>query len=390
MSVFQKATRKQLRLRMTLDGPAGSGKTFTALRFAHAIAAKMGKRIAVINTESGAIEKYLGLAPDGIPFDFDIVTLEDFAPSIYSQYILAAGGEGYGVIVIDSMSHAWEGKGGSLDQVDKSKAKNSFTAWKDVTPQHRDMIEAILRSPAHVITTMRTKTEYVLEVNERGQSVPRRVGMKPVQREGMEYEFDVVCDLDHLHVLTVTKSRCPDIDGQIVMKPGAPFVAPLIRWLAEGSEVSADYFAVTEADLDKMRARDRQVAAQQPQKPVDFRAQLTAGNSGGASSPPGTVTAPPPAGEVAGSGEPLASEGQVMHIRDLFEQCEIPIEDAKGIIAKRGVTSIKDLTYSQAETLIDGLLARHKQIVQERREAQDDADVAAANAASKNKEAVPW
>lgn len=254
MSLFKKASRQKLKLRMAIDGPAGAGKTFTALRFAFSL----GTRVAVINSESGAVEKYLGLNPDGVPFDFDVCTLNDFAPARYTEAILAAGREGYEVIVIDSLTHAWSGSGGALDLKDK-KGGNSFTAWKDITPMHNAMIEAILRSPAHIIATMRSKTDYVLEMDDRGRSVPKKVGMAPIQRAGMEYEFDIYASLDADHFMTVTKSRCPDVDAKVVPKPGAGFMEPVIRWLNEGSEIPPETFAVTEADLAKFVARTKAV-----------------------------------------------------------------------------------------------------------------------------------
>src|SRR5574343_53838 len=175
---FRPATRQKVRLRMAIDGPSGSGKTFTALRAATALAGDRG-RIAIINTESGAVEKYLGLSPDGTPWQFDVAYLPDFSPTTYTQAILAAGREGYDVLIVDSLSHAWAGEGGALELKDK-KGGNSFTAWKDITPMHNRLIEAILKSPCHVIATMRSKTEYILEeevgTDGRKKSVPKKVG----------------------------------------------------------------------------------------------------------------------------------------------------------------------------------------------------------------------
>lgn len=266
MGSFRKASKKASRLRAALCGPPGSGKTFTALRFAMAL----GKRVCVINTESGAVEKYLGLSPDGVPFDFDIAEMQDFAPTRYTQLIQEAGRDGYDVIIIDSLSHAWAGSGGALELKDK-KGGNSFTAWKDITPMHNAMIEAILRSPAHVIATMRTKMEYVIEeeVDPRTgakKSVPKKVGMEPVQRQGMEYEFDIVADLDQkTHVLTVSKSRCPVVDGATVVKPGAEFIVPVRQWLEDGIAVDPSYYATKPEDLrvvqEERREQDRQEAA---------------------------------------------------------------------------------------------------------------------------------
>lgn len=264
-TLFRPATRKKVRGRIGLDGPAGSGKTFTALRLAFTLAKNERPRIAVINSESGAVEKYLGLSPDGIPWQFDVCELPDFAPTTYTAAILEAGRLGYEVIVIDSLSHAWNGVGGALEIVSK-KGGSSFTAWKDVTPMHNAMIEAILRSPAHVIATLRSKMEYVLEEyedsNGRKRSAPRKIGMAPVQRNGMEYEFDVFADLDATHTLTVSKTRCPELDGIVVVKPSAVTFQPLARWLNDGSDVDPSYYVATEEDLRRSLAA-REAAARE-------------------------------------------------------------------------------------------------------------------------------
>ena len=263
MATFRKASKKQSRLRAAIDGPAGAGKTFTALRFATAF----GKRIAVINTESGAVEKYLGMAPDGIPFDFDIVELPDFSPTTYTSLIQEAGRLGYDVLIIDSLSHAWAGAGGALELVDK-QGGNSFTAWKKITPMHNQLVEAILRSPCHVIATMRSKMEYVMEdyidpKTGARKSQPKKVGLAPIQRQGMEYEFDLVCDMDLSHTLTVSKTRCPLIDEAVVVKPGAAFIEPVRAWLSEGIEIPADYWAVKPEDLQSGKAAAEEEAQEQ-------------------------------------------------------------------------------------------------------------------------------
>lgn len=232
--MFKRVSREQNRLRLALDGPAGSGKTYTALRFAFALAGP-GGRVAVIDTEHGSAAKYEGEAPDGIPWVWDGVTLMEFSPSTYEQVIKEAGRQKYDVLVIDSLSHAWAGVGGALDQIDRSKDKNTFTAWKSVTPQHNALVEAILQSPCHVIVTMRSKMEYVIEEDEKGRKVPRKIGLKPIQREGVEYEFDLIGDLDLDHRLTVSKSRCSAVDGKIVSKPDALFLVPVKEWLFSGS-----------------------------------------------------------------------------------------------------------------------------------------------------------
>ena len=126
---------------------------------------------------------------------------------------------GYPVAVLDSWSHFWEGEGGVLDVVDGAAQRaqgNSFAGWKVGTPMQRNMVDEILDLDMHVIVTMRSKMEYVLETNEKGKQVPRKLGMAPVQRAGVEYEFQVVGDLDLEHRLTISKSRCDVLADQII------------------------------------------------------------------------------------------------------------------------------------------------------------------------------
>lgn len=228
---FQKASKKQARLRFSLIGPAGTGKTYTALR----IATNLGGRIALIDTEHGSASKYAG------EFEFDTLELRDFSPRTYVEAIHMAEEAGYEILIIDSLSHAWVGKGGALELVDnasaRSKSGNKFTAWRDVTPLHNELVEAILQSRCHVICTMRSKTEYVQEKDDQGKTVIRKVGMAPVQRDGMEYEFDVVADLSVDHSLVISKTRCSALDGAVIRLPGKEIADTLRAWLTDGVAV---------------------------------------------------------------------------------------------------------------------------------------------------------
>ena len=196
---FRKAERRKAKLRLGLVGSAGSGKTYSALL----VAGGIGGKIALIDTENGSGDLYAGMK--GIP-EYDVCTLA--APYTVQKYLEAirdAEGSGYDVIIIDSLSHAWAGDGGLLDQQGKiadSGRGNSYTAWRQITPMHNKLVEAMLTSPCHIIATMRAKTEYVLETNDKGKQTPKKVGMAPVQREGMDYEFTVVFDLDANHNAT--------------------------------------------------------------------------------------------------------------------------------------------------------------------------------------------
>lgn len=226
---FTKATKKQARLRLALIGPSGSGKTFTALTLAQGL----GERVAVIDTERGSASKYADL------FTFDVLELHSFSPLTYADAIVAAVAAGYPVIVVDSLSHAWMGKEGALEQVDRaakrSQSSNNFAAWREVTPMHNQLVDTILQADAHIIATMRTKTEYVVEANERGKMVPRKIGMAPVQRDGLEYEFDIVGDMDLENNLIVSKTRMVALAGAVIPKPGAPLAEKIRGWLTDGT-----------------------------------------------------------------------------------------------------------------------------------------------------------
>lgn len=224
---FKKATKTEAKLRLALIGTSGSGKTFTALTFATALA-PTGK-IAVIDTERGSASKYAD------KFSFDALDLDTFAPAKYVEAIAAAQAAGYEVLVIDSLSHAWSGKDGALEMVDKaakrSQSGNSFTAWRDVTPEHNRMIDAIVGANMHVIVTLRAKTEYVMEANAHGKLTPRKIGLAPVQRDGMEYEFDVVGTMNDENTLVISKTRCSDLSGGVYEKPNGKVTDALKAWL---------------------------------------------------------------------------------------------------------------------------------------------------------------
>lgn len=230
---FAKATKRQSYGRLALIGPSGSGKTYSALR----IASAMGKRVAVIDTERGSASKYADV------FGFDVLELESHAPARYVEALRLAEAEGYEVVIVDSLSHAWAGKDGALEQVDRaakrSQSGNTFMAWRDVTPQHNALVDALVQLRAHLIVTMRAKTEYVFEEDGRGKKVPKKVGLAPIQRDGLEYEFDVVGEVNLAHDLVVSKSRCPAMADQIYPMPGEDVAAVFLGWLRSGEAAPA-------------------------------------------------------------------------------------------------------------------------------------------------------
>ena len=230
--MFHKATKEKCKARVCLCGVSGSGKTYTALRLATA----MGGKVAVVDSERGSASKYAD------EFDFDTCDdMSDFSPKSYIDAIKAAEKAGYDIIVVDSLTHAWAGSGGALEMVDAAAARsrgNSYAAWREVTPWHNKLVDAMVQSSSHIICTLRTKSDYVLETVN-GKQVPKKVGMAPIQREGMEYEFDVVGDLDLAHTLTITKTRCKPLDGRQFQLPGEDVAEILNKWVNSGEAPKA-------------------------------------------------------------------------------------------------------------------------------------------------------
>jgi hypothetical protein len=228
---FTPATRSAAKARIALAGPSGSGKTYTGL----SLACRLAERVAVIDTERGSASKYVGL--NG--WKFDTLAPNSFSPTSLTEALAVAGGEGYGCVLVDSLSHYWMGVDGMLEQVDRrAKGGNNFSGWKEARPDERRMIDALVSYPGHVIVTLRVKTEYVIEQNDRGKSVPRKVGLRPEQREGIEYEFDVIGDLDLDNTLTVSKTRIPMLHGATIVKPGPELGETIRDWLADGVETA--------------------------------------------------------------------------------------------------------------------------------------------------------
>lgn len=221
---FSKAVKSTAKLRLALLGPTGSGKTYTALALCD------GRRVAVIDSEHGSASKYADR------FSFDVLNLPDHDPRTYIDAIRAAEQAGYEVVIIDSITHAWNATKDLVDDVARrSKSGNSFTAWGDVTPIWQSLIKAIVGSKIHVVATMRSKIEWVIEEDQRGKKVPKKIGTKPENRDGVEYEFDVVVEIDQDHNAWATKTRCPEIDGKTWKNPSASDLgAALFGWLEDG------------------------------------------------------------------------------------------------------------------------------------------------------------
>lgn len=228
---FRKAVKRNAKLRLAVSGPGGSGKTYTLLT----LATELGGRIALVDTEHGSASKYADL------FEFDVLELKSYDPGILPELIAEAAAQGYTTLIVDSLSHFWNGAGGELEQVERitarAKSNNSWAAWREVSPKHNRMIDAIHAAPMHILASMRVKTEWIVDRDEKtGKTSPRKVGLQPIMRDGIDYEFDICGEMDQENTLIITKSRCPQVSGGLFPKPGRELAAILNLWLGFAPE----------------------------------------------------------------------------------------------------------------------------------------------------------
>jgi hypothetical protein len=219
---FRKASKAATKLRLAIYGPAGSGKTMSALRIAKGI----GGSIAVIDTENGSSEKYADR------FDFSVLRLTDKSPEGYANAMHQAAAAGFTTLVIDSISHEWDELKDFVTNVSKNPRYhgNTWSAWSEGTPKQKAFVQEIISFPGHLIATIRAKTEWVTEQNG-GKTTPRRVGLTPEQGKGIEFEFDMLMAISPDHVVSVEKDRTGKYQDQTIAKPDEKFGAELRQWL---------------------------------------------------------------------------------------------------------------------------------------------------------------
>lgn len=236
--MFEKVTRRKAKLRMALTGVSGAGKTLGALYIAYGITGDWGK-VALIDTEHERARFYA----DRSDLETGSFLYQPFEPP-YSpdryQQLVQAGAQAVGpdgVVIVDSFSHGWNNEGGVLDIKDRIAAqpnKNSYTAWNEAGKVQNGLVNTLLSADCHVIVTMRSKMDYVMAENDRGKLQPMKVGLAPVQRDDVEYEFDVVLDIGRNHLATPSK------DTTFLDKFGAVITPDLGRqlkaWLDDGEE----------------------------------------------------------------------------------------------------------------------------------------------------------
>ncbi|MGW5408972.1 AAA family ATPase [Streptomyces spiralis] len=395
---FEPATRETARARIALQGPGGSGKTKTALRMAEALA--HGGQIGLVDTERGSALKYAPVPgrPDIESHEFAHLPMAFCSPENLIAAVRAAEQARIAVLIIDSWSHFWAGKGGLLARVDEESKKpghsgGSYTAWAPVNELEQDMLDTLLNFPGHVIVTMRTKNDYEMT----GKKVTK-VGVKTVQREGAEYEFDVVIDMIE-GTGTVTKTRYSSLDSVTVHHPGEDFAEAILEQLGQGVDpvqVIVDDLLVKGLTYERAlelhaRARARNLLGADLLHPVTGQPSTLGtlireyGQAVKPAAAPATTgeTPPPAPGQqpdgqeqtgpsahslsdaeasapaVSSSAPAPVSAPQMRMMHALFNQLDVKGRDdrlrATSLIVGRPIGSANELTLDEAKTLLDAL-----------------------------------
>jgi hypothetical protein len=234
---IEKATRKQSKIRLSLAGAAGSGKTYSSILLAYGLCADFNK-ICVIDTEnrSASLYSHLGV--------FNVINLSaPFHPGKYVEAIQLCEESAIEVIIIDNTTHAWSGKGGCLElheqETVKMRIPNSFTAWAAITPLYQKFIDAIVNSSCHVICTLRSKTEYVI-AERNGKQTPQKMGMAPMIRDGFDFEMSIAFDIDQHHKAYCTKNRTTLFQDQAPIIITNETGKKILEWCNSGDPVSVD------------------------------------------------------------------------------------------------------------------------------------------------------
>lgn len=224
---IRKAERKRSKIKIGIQGPSGSGKTLSALYLAKGLTGNFNN-VCIIDTESSSADLYAHLG------NYSVLPMEKpFSPERYIQAIEAAYNAGYKCLIIDSISHCWE----FLLEYHGKLTGNSFANWSKITPRYNDLIQRILSTPIDIIVTLRTKQDYVLTDKGNGKLVPEKVGLKSIARDGIDYEFTLLFELDIHHYATCSKDRTGlfQIEKQFIIDPAIG--EKIAQWCNTGTSV---------------------------------------------------------------------------------------------------------------------------------------------------------
>lgn len=226
---LRQSERRKAKIKMALQGSAGSGKTYSSLLLAQGLTNGDFSKVAIIDTENGSADLYAHLG------NYNVLTLTPpFTPDNYIKAIDVCEKAGIEVIIIDSISHCWD----YLLDYHSSLAGNSFTNWAKIKPLEKAFMDKILQCDAHVIATMRTKQDYVLNQKD-GKFVPEKVGLKAVQRDGIDFEFTLVFDIDIKHFAVSSKDRTGLFMGKPEFTINPSTGRKILEWCNSGTNLQS-------------------------------------------------------------------------------------------------------------------------------------------------------
>lgn len=224
---LRQSERKRAKIKMALQGSAGAGKTYSALLLAKGLTNGDFSKVAIIDSENGSADLYAHLG------QYNVLSLTPpFTPENYIKAIEVCEKAGMEVIIIDSISQCWD----ELLDFHSKLAGNSFTNWAKVTPRQKTFMDRILQANAHIIATMRTKQDYVLQQKD-GKFIPEKVGLKAVQRDGVDYEFTLVFDVDAKHFAVSSKDRTNLFSGKPEFIISAATGRKILEWCNNGTSL---------------------------------------------------------------------------------------------------------------------------------------------------------
>jgi hypothetical protein len=237
----RKAEKRQVKLKLGIQGPSGSGKTWGALALAQNLWPEA--KVLVIDTENESASLYAD------NFNFDTIPLDPpFESMRYEACIDYAVDNGYDVLIMDSVTHQWDGEGGILrrkEEMDRRPNANSWANWALFTPEHTAFVEKIKQAPIHIIATMRTKQEWTLEKGDKGKTKPVKNGTQPIQRDGFDYEFTLVFDVQMDHKAEIDKNRTGLFEGKIIDLADPKVAKAIKNWLESGKPIEVAPTAAT-------------------------------------------------------------------------------------------------------------------------------------------------
>jgi len=270
MQQLQKATRKKVKIKVGMQGSAGSGKTIGALLLAYGIT-KDWNKIAVIDTENESASLYVNreLPTGDVIGEFQTLPLKSpYDPETCIEAInVCIKDPSVDVIIFDSISHEWNGRGGILDIHEQMGKMNDMLKWSKLTPRHNKFVDAILQAPKHMVLCMRSKQDYVMkeQANSQGKMVliPEKVGLKAVTKDGVDYEFTLNFDIDINNFATAVKDRTALFKGKPEFKITPKTGGTIIEWCETGVEVkqpeplpinnqAADFYPTWQKEVDSM------------------------------------------------------------------------------------------------------------------------------------------